>query len=175
MLDLTIARLRNRWTRIRLRNRKLDSAARSNLKALDHLNPLRSAKFYRYVVVDVETTGLNLRHDRILRIAAVRIRDCRIQVGLVFNELVNPGREIPCGAIKLHGIFPRLVAKARTEEEVFSDFLDFLGDDILVAHHAGFEFIDSHHELETNTKMRAEMERMGGRVYKRYRVFQKKL
>ena len=40
---------------------------------------------------------------------------------------------------------------------------------------AGFEVIDSHHELETNTKMRAEMERMGGEVYKRFRVFQKTL
>lgn len=43
------------------------------------------------------------------------------------------------------------------------------------AREAGFEVIDSHHELETNTKMRAEMERMGGEVYKRFRVFQKTL
>jgi DNA polymerase-3 subunit epsilon len=139
MLDLTIARLRNRWTRTRLRNRKLDSAARSNLKALDHLNPLRPAKSYRYVVVDVETTGLNLRHDRMVSIAAVRILDCRILLGQVFYEMVNPGREIPSDAIKLHGIFPGLVAEARTDEEVFSDFLEFIGDDILVAHHAGFD------------------------------------
>ncbi|MCK4817005.1 hypothetical protein KA005_14645, partial [bacterium] len=40
---------------------------------------------------------------------------------------------------------------------------------------AGFEFVDSHHELETNLKVRAEMERLGGKVYKRLRVFQKKL
>ncbi|MFH1941584.1 MAG: hypothetical protein ABIL68_05725, partial [bacterium] len=40
---------------------------------------------------------------------------------------------------------------------------------------AGFEFYDTHHELETNTLVRAEMERMGGKVYKRYRVFQKAL
>lgn len=37
---------------------------------------------------------------------------------------------------------------------------------------AGFAYFDSHHELEHNTRMRAEMERMGGNVYKRYRVFQ---
>lgn len=43
------------------------------------------------------------------------------------------------------------------------------------AQKAGFEYIDSHHELETNTKMRAEMERLGGKVYKRFRIFQKKL
>jgi len=34
---------------------------------------------------------------------------------------------------------------------------------------------DSHHELETNTKMRAENERLGGGVYKRYRLFRKSL
>jgi len=40
---------------------------------------------------------------------------------------------------------------------------------------AGIKYIDSHLILENNTKMRAEVERMGGKVYKRYRVFQKKL
>jgi len=38
---------------------------------------------------------------------------------------------------------------------------------------AGLEYVDSHLELESNTKVRAEMERMGGKVYKRYRIFQK--
>jgi len=40
---------------------------------------------------------------------------------------------------------------------------------------AGFEYADSHHQLETNTKIRAEMEKLGGQVYKRFRVFQKQL
>lgn len=40
---------------------------------------------------------------------------------------------------------------------------------------AGFRVMDSHHELESNTRMRAEMERAGGEVYKRYRIFQKPL
>ncbi|QKG80509.1 GNAT family N-acetyltransferase [Tenuifilum thalassicum] len=43
------------------------------------------------------------------------------------------------------------------------------------ARKAGMTTIDSHLELETNKKMRAEMEKMGGVVYKRYRIFQKKL
>ena len=46
---------------------------------------------------------------------------------------------------------------------------------ILSAHEAGLEVIDTHHELEENVKVRAEMERMGGKIYKRYRVFQKEL
>ena len=40
---------------------------------------------------------------------------------------------------------------------------------------AGFVIMDSHHELETNMKMRAEMERIGGTVYKRFRIFRKSI
>jgi predicted GNAT family acetyltransferase len=46
---------------------------------------------------------------------------------------------------------------------------------ILSAHEAGLEAIDTHHELEENVKVRAEMQRMGGKIYKRFRVFQKAL
>jgi hypothetical protein len=51
-----------------------------------------------------------------------------------------------------------------------------MGFNILTsAREAGFEYLDSHHEMESNVKVRAEMERMGGKVYKRFRVFQKNL
>jgi hypothetical protein len=43
------------------------------------------------------------------------------------------------------------------------------------AQQAGFEIMDTHHEMEANVKVRAEMERMGGKVYKRFRVYQKNL
>jgi GNAT superfamily N-acetyltransferase len=43
------------------------------------------------------------------------------------------------------------------------------------ANKGGMECIDSHLELESNVKVRAEMERMGGQIYKRYRIFQKAL
>ncbi|MBW6514518.1 MAG: hypothetical protein K0B87_07165 [Candidatus Syntrophosphaera sp.] len=43
------------------------------------------------------------------------------------------------------------------------------------ARDAGFEFMDSHHEMEENLKMRAEMERSGGVVYKKYRLYFKEL
>lgn len=57
-----------------------------------------------------------------------------------------------------------------------------LGIDILIAVHiieiarkAGFKTIDSHLELESNWKMRAENEKLGGRIYKKYRIFKKNL
>jgi hypothetical protein len=40
---------------------------------------------------------------------------------------------------------------------------------------AGMEMMDTHHEMEANVKVRAEMERMGGKIYKKYRAFQKAL
>ncbi|MGZ5487259.1 MAG: hypothetical protein ACXWF4_01910, partial [Candidatus Aminicenantales bacterium] len=43
------------------------------------------------------------------------------------------------------------------------------------ASEAGMEMIDTHHEMETNVKVRAEMERMGGTIYKKFRAFQKPL
>lgn len=44
---------------------------------------------------------------------------------------------------------------------------------ILSAHEAGLKIIDTHHEMETNTRVRAEMERMGGKIYKRFRIYQR--
>ena len=46
---------------------------------------------------------------------------------------------------------------------------------LMSARDAGFEIMDTHHEMEANVAVRAIMERMGGQVYKRYRVFQKSL
>jgi hypothetical protein len=46
---------------------------------------------------------------------------------------------------------------------------------IMSAREAGFEVMDTHHELEANVKVRAEMEKMGGKLYKKYRVYKKAL
>jgi hypothetical protein len=57
-----------------------------------------------------------------------------------------------------------------------------LGLDVLMgvkmlqsASEAGFKTLDTHHEMESNVKVRAEMERMGGVLYKKFRVYQKNL
>ena len=46
---------------------------------------------------------------------------------------------------------------------------------IMSAQKAGFEVMDTHHELESNVKIRAEMTKMGGKLYKKYRVYHKAL
>ena len=138
-MNLFLTRLRNRWLRARLKGRELHPLAKTNLSALGHLDLSRKARSYRYVVVDLETTGLSLSHDRVVSVGAFRVVEGRVRLGDVFNELVNPGRNIPESSIKIHGIVPDMVAEARPAWEVFDSFLAFLGMDILVAHHAGFD------------------------------------
>jgi DNA polymerase III subunit epsilon len=93
----------------------------------------------RFVVVDLETTGLDPKRDRVVSVGAFRIVDGRIRLGDVFSELVNPGRDIPPESIRVHAILPDMIRNARPAWEVFDDFLGFLGRDILVAHHARFD------------------------------------
>jgi hypothetical protein len=46
---------------------------------------------------------------------------------------------------------------------------------IMTAREAGMEMMDTHHEMEENFKVRAEMEKMGGKIYKKFRIYQKSL
>lgn len=139
MLSLLHARVRNRWIRARLRGRKPQPPADTNLTALDHLSLNQKAKSLRYVVLDVETTGLNHARDRIVSIAAFRIIDGRILLGDAFKSLVNPGRSIPLSAIRIHGIVPSTAAGAASFADVFDQFLRYLGTDILVGYHVRFD------------------------------------
>jgi len=91
------------------------------------------------------------------------------------------GRLLPLGIFKIM----RAARKARQldlllgaiKEEYRGRGLDVLMGIAMIrsANSAGFEYVDSHHELETNMSVRAEMERLGGQVHKRYRIFQKQL
>lgn len=98
-----------------------------------------------------------------------------------FNDGIKKshGRIFPFGIIKI------LRAQKKTRQlnlflgAIREDYrnagLDaILGTEIFkAAKEDGFEFIDSHLELETNTKMRAENEKLGATIYKRYRIFEK--
>ncbi len=138
-MSLTKAKLVNKALRLRLKRRDLPGPARTNLRALDHLDPGRPAREYSYVVLDLETTGLSTERDRVVSVGAVRFQGGHIMLGDSFAELVNPGRNIPAESIKIHGIKPDQVAGARHAAEVFQDFLAWLGTDILVAHYAEFD------------------------------------
>jgi hypothetical protein len=100
---------------------------------------------------------------------------------------ISVGIQKSKGYVLPFGIFQILRAQKKTKQldlllggirkDYRNNGLDtILGINMLrEAQRVGFEYIDSHLELETNTKMRAEMERMGGKVYKKYRIFKREL
>ena len=139
MFRLLRAQLHNRWIRYRLREKNLPSLARQNLSALDHLNLNQPLKSLRCVAFDLETTGLSSARDQVVSVAAFRIAEGRIRLGDVFNSLVNPNRSIPVAAIKIHGILPSMVSDSPGAADVFDKFLGYLGTDILVGYHVGFD------------------------------------
>jgi len=139
MPSLVLARWRNRLVKIRARGKALHPLAQTNLKALDHLGGRENARRLSYVIFDLETTGLNLQHDRVVSAAAYRVVDGRIALGDVFSSLVSPGRDIPPAAVKIHGIIPSMVDDAPSFAEVFDKFINYLGTDILVGYHVGFD------------------------------------
>lgn len=138
-MNLTLARAKNRFLRMRMKGKELSPLARLNLGALDHLRPTEPARSHRFVVLDMETTGLDPRRDRVVSLGAFRVAEGRIRLGEVFSELVNPGRDIPVESIKVHAIVPDMIRSARPAWEVFDDFMEFVGADIMVAHYAPFD------------------------------------
>lgn len=93
-----------------------------------------------YVVFDTETTGMRLSQgDKVVSISGVRIRRGRVQSADTFHTLVNPGRSIPPETVKIHHIDDHMVAGAPSMNEVYPQFVEYVGDAILVAHNAAFD------------------------------------
>ena len=94
----------------------------------------------RQIVLDTETTGLDpLQGDRVIEIAAVELVNL-LPTGASFHRLVDPERDIPAEASRVHGFTSAdLVGKPKFAE-VAADMLDFLGDAPIIAHNAPFDF-----------------------------------
>ncbi len=90
-----------------------------------------------FVVFDIETTGLSPVTCKITEIGAVKIKNG--QVLERYNTFVNPECPIPEEIVKLTSITDEMVADARTIDAVLPEFLEFVGDRLLIAHNAGFD------------------------------------
>ncbi|MEO1172221.1 MAG: 3'-5' exonuclease, partial [Myxococcota bacterium] len=92
----------------------------------------------RFVVLDTEATGLDTANDRVLTIAAVAVVDGALRSDDSLELTIardRVGRE----AAPIHGMVSEDLAEGVDEAEATGQFVEFLGNDILVAHHAGFD------------------------------------
>ena len=90
-----------------------------------------------YVVFDLETTGFSSIKDKIIEIGAVKVEN-----GVItdkFSTFVNPKVPIPFKITNLTGITDDMVMEAPDIETILPQFLEFVGDAVLVAHNASFD------------------------------------
>jgi DNA polymerase-3 subunit epsilon len=106
----------------------------------------------RFVVVDLETTGLRPGQSRICEIGAVRV-DGLAPAG-TFETLVDPGEPLPRLVASLTGIADADLAEAPGPAEAVRRFLAFAGDSVLVAHNARFDLAFLDREVERLTGRR---------------------
>lgn len=91
-----------------------------------------------YVCIDLETTGLDPKRDKIIEIGAVRVE--RGEIIEEWETFVNPGRKLPERIVELTGIHDGELADAKPIGEILPPFLSFLGEDVLLGHSVLFDF-----------------------------------
>ena len=94
----------------------------------------------KYIVIDIETTGLYPeRGDRIIEIAALPILDNELSINNSYNQLINPGINIPKNIVNLVHITDTMVKDAPSLKEVLPSFLSYIKNYPLIAHNASFD------------------------------------
>ncbi len=99
-----------------------------------------------YVVIDLETTGLNANFDDIIEAAALKI--CNGEVTDTYQSFINPGYAIPDFITELTGISDDMVKDAPLINVVLPQFMNFLGDSIIVGHNVNFDINFIYDNLE---------------------------
>ena len=93
----------------------------------------------RQIVLDTETTGLEVSQGhRIIELAAVEIINRRL-TGNTFQRYLNPDREIDAGAREVHGIDLEFLQDKPRFKEVAKEFVEFISDSELIIHNAPFD------------------------------------
>ena len=99
-----------------------------------------------YCVLDIETTGLSYRTEKITELGAIKIKNG--EVIDTFECFVNPEKPIPQKVVEVTHITDDMVKDARTIKEILPEFLEFMGDSVLVAHNADFDIGFLKHNAE---------------------------
>ena len=102
----------------------------------------------REIVLDTETTGLDPADGhRIVEIGAVELVN-HLPSGRTFHRYVNPEREVPAEAERVHGLTIRFLADHPRFAEIVEEFLAFIADSPLVIHNASFDLRFLNAELQ---------------------------
>ena len=106
-------------------------------------------KSVRFVVLDTETTGFDFTTDRILCIGAIVLQNNIIPVLDSFEVFIQQ-EHYDQSTAKIHGILKKFVIDRPSEFEALQQFLEFLGDSIIIAHHTIFDITMINKALERN-------------------------
>lgn len=94
----------------------------------------------REIVFDTETTGFDAtKGDRLVEIGALELIN-HLPTGKIYHQYINPLREVPEDAYRVHGLSYSFLKDFPTFDKVVDSWLEFVGDDsILIAHNASFD------------------------------------
>ena len=91
------------------------------------------------IFLDTETTGLSFKDGhKIVEIACIETKDL-IPTNKIFHKLINPKRDIPEEAFKIHGFSEEFLSNKDTFEKVADEFIDFIKGKKLIIHNANFD------------------------------------
>ena len=100
------------------------------------------------IFLDTETTGLspNDKH-KIVEIACIETNDLT-PTKKIFHKVINPQRDVPDGAYKIHGFSTEFLKDKETFDKVAVEFLDFIKDKKIIIHNASFDLGFLNYELK---------------------------
>jgi DNA polymerase III subunit epsilon len=101
----------------------------------------------REIILDVETTGLDRKVDRIVEIGCLEIDDL-MPTGRTYHRYVNPLMKVHREAYKVHGLSDVFLSTKPTFKRIHNTFLDFIEGARLVAHNASFDIGMLNEELD---------------------------
>lgn len=97
----------------------------------------KSVQDISFVIFDLETTGLSPAKDRVIELAAIRVQGGQIKERQ--SWLINPGIPIPPASERIHGLSSAMVAAAPAFPQVYTQFVAFVQDGVLLSHNARFD------------------------------------
>ena len=102
----------------------------------------------REIILDTETTGLDPETGhKLAEIGCVELLNM-VPTGKVYHQYINPGRAMPAEASAVHGLTDAFLKDKPLFSEIFTDFIEFIGQDTLVIHNASFDMKFINYELK---------------------------